>query len=90
VADDSWEDREGDIPKSRILKTPGTLELARRLAPLSSAGLDDRPWTAESTFDNGAGPASADMVEEGGFTGNQGDRGKGGFVVSILRTGIVR
>jgi hypothetical protein len=48
-----------------MLKTPGTLELARRLAPLSSAVLDDRPWTAESTLDKGAGAASEDMLEGG-------------------------
>ena len=48
-----------------MLKTPGTLELARRLAPLSSAGLDDRPWTPESTLDKGAGAASEDMLDEG-------------------------
>lgn len=49
-----------------MLKTPGTLELARRLASLASlGGLDDRPWTAESTLDKGAGAASADMVDEG-------------------------
>ncbi len=54
---------EGDIPKSAMLKTPDTLELARRLASLG--GLEDRPWTAESTLDKGAGAASADMVGEG-------------------------
>ena len=68
---------EENIPKSLMLKTPGTLELARRLAPLSSAGLDDRPWTAESTVDKGAGAASADMMDEGGFTRNLGGRCKG-------------
>ena len=72
-----------------ILKTPGTLELARRLAPLSSAVLDDRPWTPESTLDKGAGAASADMVDEGGFTRNQGDRSKAGCV-DISRSRIVR
>jgi hypothetical protein len=62
-----------------MLKTPGTLELARRLAPLSSAGLDDRPWTAESTLDNGAGPASADMVDEGALLVIKEIEGKAGW-----------
>lgn len=61
--DQGWPAK-GHIPKSLMLKTPGTLELARRLAPLSSAGLDDRPWTAESTLDKGAGAASEDMLDE--------------------------
>jgi hypothetical protein len=55
-----------NIPKSLMLYTPGTLELALRFgsafAP-SLGGLDDRPWTAESTFDKGVGAASAaDMI----------------------------
>jgi hypothetical protein len=58
---------EADIPKSLMLYTPGTLELALRFgsAFASSFGeLDDRPWTAESTFDKGVGAASAaDMIE---------------------------
>lgn len=42
-----------------MLKTPGTLELALRF---SLGGLDERPCTAESTFDKGAGAASVDIV----------------------------
>lgn len=54
-----------DIPKSLMLYTPGTLELALRF---SLGGLDERPWTAESTLVKGVGTstdaeaASADMV----------------------------
>jgi len=52
------------VPKSSIRNTPGTLELALRLAgSLSFAGLDERPCTAESTLERGAGPASADIMD---------------------------
>ncbi len=53
------------IPKSLILNTPeAAAELCLRFAALSSlGGLDDRPWTAESTLDKGAGAASADMID---------------------------
>jgi hypothetical protein len=57
----------GHVPKSRILKTPGTLELCLRvLASLASlGGLEERPWTAESTLLRGLGAASADMMIDG-------------------------
>jgi len=54
--------RQRYVPKSSILNTPGTLELALRLAGSLSFGLDERPCTAESTLERGAGPASADMM----------------------------
>ena len=57
-----------DIPKSLMLNTPGTLELARRF---SLGGLEERPWTAESTLDKGVGAASADMVDEVLYSGSQ-------------------
>ena len=43
-----------------MLKTPGTLELALRFPSLAaSLGLDERPWTAESTLLKGS---VADMM----------------------------
>lgn len=70
-----------------MLKTPDTLELARRLASLG--GFDDRPCTAESTLDKGAGPASADMVDGGALLVIDEIEVRQG-AVGISRMGIVR
>lgn len=52
--------RLADIPKSLMLKTPGTLELALRFPSFAASfGLDERPWTAESTLLKGS---VADMM----------------------------
>lgn len=58
---------EDDEPKSLMLNTPGAaVEEALRClgtADSSLAGLEERPWTAESTLERGDGPASVDMME---------------------------
>lgn len=56
---------EKDVPRSLMLNTPeAAAELCLRFAALSSlGGLDDKPWTAESTLERGAGAASADMID---------------------------
>ena len=48
--------RAENVPKSLMLKTPGTLELALRFASFEASlgGLLERPWTAESTLLRGA------------------------------------
>jgi hypothetical protein len=46
-----------------MLKTPGTLELARRWT-FSLGGDDERPWTAESTLVR-VFSVSADMIRIG-------------------------
>ena len=56
-------ERDGrDVPRSLMLKTPGTLELALRFSLTSEA----RPWTAESTLVKGS---VADMMMVGAGRG---------------------
>jgi hypothetical protein len=42
--------------------TPAALELTLRCLAPSLGGLDERPWTAESTLVRGLAVASADMM----------------------------
>lgn len=51
-----------DVPRSLMFITPAALELALRCLGPSLGGLDERPWTAESTLVRGLGAASADMI----------------------------
>lgn len=63
-------DGQDDKPKSLMLKTPGAaVELALRClgAASSLGGLEERPWTAESTLERGVGAASVDMIVVGVF-----------------------
>ena len=57
------------IPRSLMLNTPGAAVdealLCFGAAASSLGGLDERPWTAESTLERGDGPASVDMVGGG-------------------------
>jgi hypothetical protein len=43
-----------DVPKSLMFMTPSALELVLRCFVPSLGGLDERPWTAESTLVRGA------------------------------------
>ena len=45
-----------------MFATPAALELTLRCLAPSLGGLDERPWTAESTLVRGLGAASVDMM----------------------------
>lgn len=51
-----------DVPRSLMFITPAALELTLRCFAPSLGGLDERPWTAESTLVRGLGAVSADMM----------------------------
>lgn len=66
-----------DIPRSLMLKTPGTLELFLLGACFSSLGGDDeRPCTAESTLVSGSDMIADDQIGlpyvDDSYTGKQG------------------
>jgi hypothetical protein len=52
----------GSVPRSLMFITPAALELALRCLGPSLGGLDERPWTAESTLVREMAAGSADMI----------------------------
>jgi hypothetical protein len=74
----------GDIPRSLMFITPAALELTLRCLAPSLGGLDERPWTAESTLVRGEGAASADMMACLGVLG-MGDSEYQGIVLRARR-----
>lgn len=60
-----------DVPRSLMFITPVALELTLRCFAPSLGGLDERPWTAESTLVRGLDAVSADMMACFGYLEGQ-------------------
>lgn len=77
-----------DIPRSLMFRTPGCdVEPVLRW-PLSLGGDDDRPWTAESTLDNGSDMVVEMVVVEAESAGSENGPPIRGAGVCAMRGGL--